>query len=69
MEPASYTFPTEEELFQRRVIMLRSANEVASWWIALHLTAIIALSIIGAVAFAWPDIVERVNSANQETLS
>lgn len=60
-----YQFPTEEAVFQRRVIMLRSVNRVPQWWLATYVGSMIALSIIGAVAFAWPAIVERVNSANE----
>lgn len=63
-----YVFPPEEELFQRRVIELRSVNYVPRWWLYQYVAAMIALSVIGAVAFAWPEIVERVNDANQETV-
>jgi UDP-N-acetylmuramyl pentapeptide phosphotransferase/UDP-N-acetylglucosamine-1-phosphate transferase len=46
-----YRFPSEEELFQRRMIALRSANEIGKWWFALWFATILALGIVAAVAF------------------
>lgn len=61
-----YVFPTEEDLFQRRVIELRSVNYVPRWWLAAYVSAIIAGSIVGAVAIAWDDIVKRVNTQEEQ---
>jgi hypothetical protein len=55
----------EDFLFQRNVILLRTANPINRWWIALYFLTIIGFGTVGAVAFAMPDIIDRVNAQEE----
>lgn len=66
LEPVSYTFPAESDVFARPTIALTSPNAVPRWWMALWIATILMLGLVAVVAFAMPNIIERVNRANQE---
>lgn len=55
----------EDQLFTRPTIELRSQHEINTWIIAAWVATIIALGTVGAVAFAMPEIVNRVNVAER----
>jgi hypothetical protein len=63
-DPLAY----EDHLFERRMIALRSANEISKWWFALWIATILAFGTVAAVAVSFPDIIERVNDAHAEDI-
>ena len=68
LDPRTYEFPSEAEVFARPTIQLTSPNAIPQWKMALWIGTIWALSTVAIVAFTLPQTIERVNVAHMEDL-
>ena len=56
----------EDQLFTRPTIALTSPNAIPKWTMALWIATILMLGIVALVSFAMPEIINRVNTQEEQ---